>query len=282
MMDLRIDTIVVLYNPEKSFIENISKYVGFSHRVYLIDNSSERTQYEQIFTHWPNVHYVFLHGNKGIATALKRGMELCIEDQAEFVLTMDQDSIFPQHLISEIKKILMDTKNEEYGIIGLNFNRPYNPTNEIIAVRWWLTSGNFIRVSAYKELEQGFYEDLFIDAVDSALGYSFYKAGFKVGYLSGISITHTIGNPKVYKILGKQFSTLNYGPKRYYYIFRNNYFLYFKLDKKFFRKDFLKVKYIIFLKIILFEKNKKEKLKAICFGKRDGKLGRLGECHCIK
>ena len=54
--------------------------------------------------------------------------------------------------------------------------------------------------------------------------------------LPGYRILHTIGNPIEIQFLGKTFYALNHSPIRYYYRYRNSYYLYHYVDKKFFKK----------------------------------------------
>lgn len=274
--NMKIDVIVVLFNPKDTYLPHLKKYADIFSNVFFMDNSTEKNDFlvEELKKN-PKNHIIDLHGNQGIAFALKKGMEISIKDSADYVLTMDQDSIFPIDRYSEIMAVL--TKYPYYGIIGLNFNS----NNKGLIVEdtdWWLTSGNFINVSLYQKIDKGFDERLFIDAVDQDICHSFHKKGYRIGFIPGISIIHEIGQPKEFKILGKIFHTLNYNPIRYYYIFRNNYYLYYHKDRQFFKSGLHFAKYNMFFKILLLEKNKIPKLKACRLGKKDGKRGTLGPC----
>jgi rhamnosyltransferase len=275
---MKIDTLVVLYNPKEEFLDHFRCYTRFSSRVIFLDNSTEISpDFVKQIQALPHASYLSLHGNQGIAKALRLGMEEAIKDEADYALTMDQDSVFPEEKLSAIQTILTDPKNQSFGIIGLNFNSKETSLT-IQEKRWWLTSGNFVNVRKYQKLKTGFRDDLFIDAVDTDIGHSFHQAGFKVGYIKGISLIHEIGHPKTYHFLFLTFHTLNYQPLRYYYIFRNNYYLY-HLDKVFFKKDKNYVKWDMYWKVRLFEDNKAKKLLAIKYGKEDAKKGILGPCQ---
>ena len=49
----------------------------------------------------PNFIYIDMHGNQGIATALNTGIEYLNSKSMDFVLTMDQGSLFPTKELSE-------------------------------------------------------------------------------------------------------------------------------------------------------------------------------------
>lgn len=273
---MRIDAIIVLYNPKKEYLNSLKKYSNYFSNVYFFDNSTEDdSPIIDELRKKSNNCIVKFNENKGIAYALKDGVSKAIDDNADYVLTMDQDSIFPFEKLETIKGILK--KNTNYGIIGLNFNSNETDSN-IVDTSWWLTSGNFISISWYKKLKHGFDERLFIDAVDQDICYSFKEINAKVGYIKGISIKHEIGNPKTINLVFKKIHSLNYNPIRYYYIFRNNYYLYYHRDKKFFKSGLYFAKYNMFFKILFFEDNKRKKLRACRLGKKDGKTCKLGRC----
>lgn len=272
---MNIITLIVLFNPKEEFFKNYEGYSSFSSHVLFIDNSTSGKDYSPLIKAIPHSLYFSMGGNKGIAAALKRGMEIAISLEADYVLTMDQDSVFPFASFPVLEPILKT--NKDYGIIGLNFNSQ-ETSLKIRDVSWWLTSGNFIDGKKYAQLKQGFNADLFIDAVDADICHSFWKAGYKVGYIPGLSLLHEMGTPKKKRFGFLHFTTLNYKPIRYYYIFRNNTYLYHK-DPKFFRKNFFNVRFKMKIKVKLFEKGWKKNRQAIRLGVQDAKKGILGPCR---
>ena len=278
---MKIDTLVVLYNPKEEYLSYYIPLFTFSEHVIFVDNSTSYN--ESLISElkkYSNFIYISLHGNQGVAKALKEGTKLAIKNSADYLLTLDQDSIFPINKIDEIKEILIKHEKENYGIIGLNFNSNERG-NEIQDKRWWLTSGNFINLEAYKKLKVGFREELFIDGVDTDIGYQFHQIDYKVGYIKGISLIHNMGDPKKIGFGKLSFTLLNYSPIRYYYIFRNINYLY-SLDSKFFKVDKRNIDWKMYLKVLFFEKNKKKNLKAISLGRKDAKNNVLGRCSYDK
>ena len=91
-----------------------------------------------------------------------------------------------------------------------------------------------------------------------------------------IGIKHRLGNPVHKKFLGIYPCTaLNHSPVRSYYRYRNNYLLYHE-DKKFY-KEIRKADRKQFLKILLLEDNKREKIRMIRLGIKHAKQGKLGK-----
>ena len=170
---------------------------------------------------------------------------------------------------------LIEKYKDEYSLIGLDVNR-VDPSKEIVLVPYWITSGNFVNISDFY-LVGKMNESLFIDYVDFDLGYRFKKAHLKIGYLSGYCITHTIGNPIPIHVLNKTFYALNHSPIRYYYRYRNAYYLYHYVDKEFFKKEYCREMFGSLIKMFIFEKNRNEKIKMIKKGLSDAKKRRLGK-----
>ena len=270
---MKIDAVVVFYNPTIEMIENIKKYYSFIEHLFVVDNSS--TTNEEVLKavkELDKATYIPLGENKGIGYALKVGLEKVKEDNADICLTMDQDSIFPSDRWNEVKEYL-EKNIKDYAIIGLNFNSE-DQTKGIVDVKTLLTSGNFINMDDYKKIK-GFNEDLFIDCVDFELNEQFDAINRKIGYINEISLIHKMGNPLPRRFFGVKVTALNHSPIRYYYRFRNGYYLYQK-NKKFYKplkKQFFSIK----LKVMLYEPNKKEKFKMMRRGISDAKKNILGE-----
>lgn len=271
---MKICGIVVLYNPLYNVIDNIETYRKLVDKLYVCDNSDNKNfDILNKLSSNSNVEIIDLNGNKGIASALKIGMDYAIKNQFDFCLTMDQDSKFPFEKMGEIFQYLNIDNINDYGIIGLNFNSNIDKKG-LMEVDCWLTSGNFINVINYKKIE-GFNEQLFIDYVDFDLDEQFSKINKKIAYINEISLEHVIGNPIEKKLFFLKFTCMNHSPIRYYYRYRNSLYLY-KKNKKFYKKKYRHDLYIETLKMLLFEKNKLLKIKMIRKGRKDARKRILG------
>lgn len=272
---MKIDGVVVLYHPTEENIQHIAEYACILNKFFVVDNSDEIDQ-EKLnpLRELNNVVYLSMDGNKGIAAALRIGVGHALEDGADFCLTMDQDSQFPVDRMEEIKAYLSIATIDDYGIIALNYGEQ-DVKEGLAEIDVFISSGNFINLKNYR-LIQGFRDELFIDSVDHDLCHQFHLIGKKVAYIGEIGIKHRLGNPVRKKFLGiRPCTALNHSPIRYYYRYRNNYLLYHE-DKKFY-KEIRKADRKQFLKIILLEDNKREKIRLIRLGIKHAKQGKLGK-----
>ena len=271
---LKIGSCTVLFNPDRDVISNVETYKDLMDVCVVVDNSDNENEVSKYFEEDSSYIYINMHGNHGIAAALNAGIEYLHSVNMDMALTMDQDSLFPTPDYSSIYQLIEKYK-DEYSLIGLDVNK-VDPSQEIVSVPYWITSGNFVNISDFY-LAGKMNESLFIDYVDFDLGYRFKQAHLKIGYLSGYCITHTIGNPIPIHILNKTFYALNHSPIRYYYRYRNAYYLYHYVDKEFFKKEYRREMFGSLIKMFIFEKKRNEKIKMIKKGLSDAKKKCLGK-----
>ena len=266
-----IAAIIVLYHQSvEEVMQRISGWMGEVGYILLVDNTEGLPVGRKVLSE--RVDYSAFGENRGIAFALNYGMEECIRRGFRWVLTMDQDSAFPVERMGEIERWLSIPDIDDYGIIALNYEQSGGAG--LVVVPTWITSGNFVNVRNYR-LIAGFREELFIDSVDHELCHQFYCIGKKVAYIADIPMQHALGNMSYVSLFGRKLSLTNHSPLRYYYRFRNNYVLY-REDKAFYRGLYRADRHQL-IKIMLFEKNRREKWRMIRRGIRDAKRGVLGK-----
>ena len=91
--------VVVWYHPAEKEVEALSLYMNDVERVVVVDNSE--TDNSVLCEQLPNVQYISLGENKGIAAALNVGCNEAMKKGAEWVLTMDQDSQWNKHSVRQ-------------------------------------------------------------------------------------------------------------------------------------------------------------------------------------
>ena len=270
-----VGSCTVLYNPNESVLTNLNSYSNCVDVSVVVDNSDTKNEISQSLKNDPNFIYIDMDGNKGIAAALNKGIEYLNSKNIDFALTMDQDSLFPTKYYPNILELVNKYKTD-YSVIGLNFNQDNSGLDKIIEVPYWITSGNFVNISEFMSVG-GFMNELFIDYVDFELGYKFKKNGFKICYLKDFSLKHTIGNPIEIHLFGRTYYAMNHSPIRYYYRYRNAYYLYHFVDRQFFKKEYYKEMIVNTLKMLIYEKNQKVKFSMIRKGIQDAKCKKMGK-----
>ncbi len=273
---MKICGMVVLFHATEKVLQNINTYLPFLERLYIIDNSQEENP---LFSHLPKVKYQINHENKGIATALNQGVALAQKDGFTHLLTMDQDSYFQGNDFQKMLQLVEQRQEMDVGIYSplhqtesTKMNQAIEKETEVV-----MTSGNLLDLAICQKLG-GFKDWLFIDGVDHEYCLHLRKEGYRIKVLKEIVLVHSLGNVQEKVFLGHHFTLTNHSPIRRYFITRNRYYiasLYQDTFPKFCQRERANQRKEI-LKILLFEKEKIAKLKAILRGKRDFKKNKKG------
>ena len=280
--------VVVLYQPKDDVWDNIQSYLEEIDLLYVMDNSLDVNSIvvEKIKQN-EKCSYFSMNGNKGLAVALNEGCHLAKKDGYDYILTMDQDSVFEKNAVNTMIAKIEQSK-EHYTIIAPNVTSVYPnengemktsyillPKGEEKLETWVMTSGSLMNLSDYEEVG-GFDESFFIAHIDVDLGIRMYQKGMKILMLGDAMIYQRFGNSKPKKLLWKTVHPWYEDSNRTYYLFRNQTYMLKKYGKEY--KDIIHVSlsnHII--KILIFEDKKIEKIKKAIEGYRDGKRGKMGK-----
>lgn len=287
--------IIVTYNIGKELYKCFDSIYNQVDKVVIVDNGSDNITIgvlNEIEAKNKDVTIIYNVNNEGIATALNKGIEYAMKNNYEWVLTMDNDSEATHNMVNTIKKVyesidLQERKNI-MSIFPSYIEKGYDHYQNIKEsdinnlyydyIEAEITSGNMIKTSVFKEL--GLLEDkLFIDLVDVEICLRLLKNNIKMIKLKGAILLHSLGNSSKRKILTKEVVVTNHSSLRRYYITRNRleiWKMYKGLECDYLKnskKDFIKELFTV----ILFEKDKIPKMKAIINGIEDYKNNIFGK-----
>lgn len=271
---------VILYNPNEDIVENIHSYIENIDKLYVVDNSDIKNQslIKQIQDISDKCIYIDNNGNQGIAHALNIGADLAIQNGADWLLTMDQDSKFnDDDFIKFIQKADLDSAFiEKIGIVSPKHYEKdhYSKFYNLIT----MTSGNILNLEIFLKIDQ-FNTNFFIDSVDTEFCLKLNMAGYKIKRISNIVLNHNLGEIKNYNFFGFKFNPTNHSYIRRYYITRNRFYLWSKYKNIYpeFIKWEKKATFKELIKIILFEKEKWLKIKFSIKGYLDYKNNKFGK-----
>jgi rhamnosyltransferase len=218
--------VVVLYNPPKNIKENINSYLKEVKRLYVVDNSNNNNQ--ALLPKSSKIEYIPYNENKGIAYALNNACRLAIKAKFQWILTMDQDSIFKG---DNLAKLIDDTNNFDYQKVAII--SPYQETklNEPKCQDRYdypvgvITSGNLVNLDIYQKIG-GFKDWLFIDGVDIEYCLNARKSGYLILRDNESILFHNLGDIFYGNLFGKRIICTNHSYIRRYYIMRNDNYIY--------------------------------------------------------
>lgn len=279
---------IVTFNPAidklKLNIESIRQQVD---KVIIFDNGSKNiNSVEKLSSEYKNLLLIKSKVNCGMASALNALIHKSEEFEAEWILTLDQDSVCPPNLITNYTKYL---KFPKVAIIApqiyLQGGRIIQKTskgkqiNDYEYVERCITSASYINVPICKAV--GYFDDiLFIDYVDHEYCKRLLIHGYKILKANNVIIRHELGSNVPFrwsvlfhKILHTKIIFHEHNPLRVYYIERNVIYYLRKFKFQMQLKEVIFELYVLLhtaLKHVILENQRLSYIKAICKALHDG------------
>lgn len=267
---------IVSYNPDIIRLnENINAIYPQVDKVLIVDNNSDNLSgIERVVMKYRNAILIKNNDNLGIAKALNQIMETGLNEQVDWILTLDQDSVVTDSLILQYRQYI-DLPNvgmltciiKDRNAKGITSSEIEGEYEEVPRC---YTSGCLTKVSAWNDSGH-FDEKMFIDYVDYDMCMKLRECGYKIFRVNQIGLLHELGHSKDVKLFNKKYVVSNHSPKRKYFIVRN--WLYY--NKKHSKILNLRQEYKGFLRFVIFtiiyEPNKLLKIKAMVHGALDSR-----------
>jgi rhamnosyltransferase len=277
-----VAAIVVLYRPSPDVAANVTAIGRQVDRVFAIDNteSPDRAVVESL-SRVPNLEYIPMGSNTGIAAALNVGVEHARFAGYRWVITMDQDSTPESDMVRALLRCAVECPGPKpIGVIAPVHHIKSAPASETfdgcrdeVTV---ITSGDLLSVEAWEAVGR-FDEGLFIDQVDHDLCLRMHRSGFSVRTCGRAAMLQRMGDMAEHRLRGPVYVS-NHSALRRYYITRNRLAVTSRYRDEFpaFCASEMRAMRHELLKIVLFESDKAAKLRMAWLGYRDFRRGRSG------
>lgn len=234
---------IVTYEPElERLAENISGIVGQVNAVLVYDNgSSNADEIATLVASYPTVTLLRSSSNSGVAAALNRVAEAAVGRGAQFVVTLDQDSVSTPGMVA----VLSDEMKAGVGIVTpyivdrnklteeeyLRMSLPRVHRYAQPARKGAITSGCLVNLTVWSQVG-GFDERFFIDYVDYDFNQRVMEAGYQILRANRTHLVHEVGKAvKTWLRVPRRgmsgrweleaFYTFGHNPLRCYYKARN-------------------------------------------------------------
>jgi len=288
----KVAAIIISYNPDNNLLDSVNLLINQVDKIIIVDNGSESQKKKNINLikdiDNEKIEVIFNEENLGIATALNIGVKEALNQGYNWILTMDQDSKASSNMVKkmlEVYNTIDESERKEILSIFPNFvderiqsieeNSNMDSYEYVDAD---ITSGNLLRAEVFDKV--GFFDDsLFIDLVDTDFCMRLNEKNIKMIKVRDAILYHSLGESQSVKSIFGKFNTSNHSALRRYYMTRNRFYTWEKYkdlnsftlnrDKKLFKKEFVK--------IILGEKDKVNKIKMVFKGYKDYKKGIRGK-----
>ncbi len=215
--------VVVWYNPTSNEQQAVMHYCHDVRHVIIVDNSN--TDNQTLSHSIPNSTYLPNKRNLGIAAALNIGCHQAVQLGAEWILTMDQDSLWKQWSVAQY----INECNQYDNISQVAIFSPFHLSGghqakhleqaRFETINTVMCSGNLLRAQAWLQTG-GFREDFFIDLVDDEINCHLRQLGWTIIRANAVALDHQLGNG-VECVGPTHHHYTSHATWRFYYIGRN-------------------------------------------------------------
>lgn len=271
-MNNNILPIIIVFHPDINLLQNnINHILEGCNKILIWDNTPGGAKNLQDLAIIGKIEILSKNENIGISKAINYAALKAQNEGYEYILTMDQDSIF--HNTSEYIESSLSFMKHNQCVIGpsvISNSHTTNRDNQIYEVNEIITSGAVIPVKLFHTVG-GFNELFFVDAIDIEFCIRARKYGYKIYQNNFGQLQQRFGEPQKHILFGHKFTTSNYSPFRLYGIFRNHILIGRIYGwNKYIVKVILNYYRTFIPKILLCESAKWSKMKAIFKGSYDG------------
>lgn len=277
--------VVVTYFPDDSVVSRLQRIQQQLPSIIIVDNASSEhclLTLEEFATS-PTVELLRNNENEGIARALNQAGSQARDAGFLWILTFDQDTFVNDDLFETLAAVYTSAEGRS-PLIGSNYwdtskQKPFlkcrtRSDKSFVERRTVITSGTLVRLDLI-ECIGGFREDYFIDSVDHEYCLRARAEGFQVIMSCRVLMSHSIGRG------GSRWSRMlafDHPPLRKYYMARNTLVTlkcYFGREPAWAVRQLLRLA-IEFLSIVLFERDKRNKVYAFYRGILDALTHKMG------
>lgn len=238
---MKVRAVIVTFNPDLDKLSNIVKILCDSEAaVTIIDNASSNVDEKGLRSTGAD-DVIVLATNEGVAAAFNHGVRKAIDENADFVLLMDQDGAPAPNMLKKLleahavlsepvpiaavgPKLVDAHTGEPFRFFQyLGPFRCYHPWSErkTYSADRLMSSGSLIPVNVFRQV--GLLDErFFIDCVDTEWCLRAKSMGLQCHGVADAILRHELGNRLRTLNLGvKRLKFYCHSPMRSYYISRN-------------------------------------------------------------
>jgi rhamnosyltransferase len=271
--------VIVTYHPDPGLQDRVRPLVGQVGAIVVVDNGSRDAELASVDSlERDGVAVTIRNGrNLGIAVALNQGVAWAAEHGYAWAVTFDQDTTPGPDVVSEAARVFDAFPDPSPAVIGATWDPNWCAADPGRPEACVITAGALHSVRAWSALGR-FREDFFIDYVDTEFCLRARANGYSVLVACRPTIRHAIGSPSRHETPFRSFTPSNHNRVRRYYITRNRVHVwrtYWRSEPRYVAYD-AKAAVKELVKLVLFEEDRRRKLRAIARGVRDGLRGVTG------
>ncbi|UUX48307.1 glycosyltransferase family 2 protein [Nisaea acidiphila] len=303
MQQTSVVAVVVSYRPDERLFRALDALAPQVARIVVVDNGSGVETVDRLRAAAragaDKLSLILNEENAGLAAAQNQGIRQALDEGADWVLLMDDDSIpGPEMVASQLSAHAAHSAADSIGLVApligdaegtlkarayvskhaFDF-RPvrFGAGDVLDDVAFAMASGSLIRADVFRDVGL-MREDFFVDYIDFEFAFRMRRGGWKLIAVGDARLQHRLGEFEQKTLFGRQFCFNSHSSFRRYHIYRNRMRVWwahgFRLPA-FFAFEAASIG-IDLAKLILLEDDKLDKLGAIGRGVMHALLGRSG------
>lgn len=297
---IHVSVVIITHNPSLTDLQQLTPLFNAVGYVCLVDNASDPNIIEGMRQWIQGSSWTLIENKKnlGIGAALNQGAHASIEAGCTWCLTLDQDSKPHVDMLDQLlgnvsgEAIKQKTALVAPQIIDIDVGRRapflrkrWGPIYErrrcnncdLDDVTTVITSGALLDLEIFQTLG-GFREDFFIDYVDTEYCLRSLLQGFQIRAVCKAKLDHHLGKRSRWALGPMRLFPTHHPPERWYTLGRNRIAmlrLYAAKIPHWLSYEMVAAAYIL-LRMLLTEKQRLAKLRALWQGTLDGIRGLMG------
>lgn len=277
MSDMVVAVVITTYEPGPATAALIHSLTAAGYRPIVVDDGSQRAP-----APGPDVEFLRLPENRGIAAALNAGVELARQFGGTHVITLDQDSMVGPDFVARMAEAwaeavglgLQPAVLAPGQVAGITYRgTPVGPLQTVPEV---MQSGAMFALDRLRDVG-GFDESLVIDGVDTDVCLRLRAAGGDV-VVAPVAFDHQLGRARELRLGPRTILLTRHAPFRDYYMARNRVLLireYLRNEPRW-ALGMARRTLVAFVLTAVFDEGRWTKMAAMSRGFWDGLRGRRG------
>ncbi len=239
---MKVIAVVIVYYPDQQLLHRLLQALTPQVASIVVLNNGPDFACGDLILSWPHLVVHSMGTNVGVAAALNEGFAHAQRQQADFVVSFDQDSEPYQDMVSQLVSAheSLVRKGCRVGGVGparidprtgrratflfpiRGWRKRFVPEGgQLISVDHLISSGFLVSVPVWLEVGR-FLDELFVDYVDVEWCLRARHQGRKLYVASSAMLVHRIGD-RLSLFLGREVPL--HGALRHYTLFRNGVYL---------------------------------------------------------
>lgn len=225
---IKVCALVIAYHPDDTIFENIQTYLEDVDHLYFYDNTEEPSEHiKESALQLPRTDFISHHENKGLGAPINEVAELATD--YDWIITFDQDSQATPGMITQMR-LFANSRfcDDRVGLVvpvvddSVHDEMMNDSSSEFEYIYRAIQSGMLINKYVMQAIG-GFWEELFIDYVDTEYCYRNYVNGYKMVRINKAVLIHQVGQTdRIVVINGMKVFKNKLTPMRIYHITRNS------------------------------------------------------------